>query len=301
MTHLLSALWQGAAIALAAAALLRGRRTLSAATRHAVWLVALVAVAALTTHHVVQGLAAVPDLRPPRLAMDAAAPNAAALALPAAPVWTMAALAVVWAAVTFASVMRLIRGFLALTRIRRHARPLPTELAAALRFWNRRPAATRTAALMVCDRVGGACAVGLSRRPMIVLSPALVRSLDAAALDQIVMHEHAHLVRRDDWTQALEQCVLAVFGLHPAVRYLARRLDADREMACDDRVVALTGSAAAYATCLARAAETAAAPAWSTALVTNAAGRGTLVARVQRLLDGTVNRAPRIQRLALAT
>ena len=39
-------------------------------------------------------------------------------------------------------------------------------------------------------------------------------------------------------------------GLHPAVRFLARRLDVDREAACDDRVVSCTGAARRYASAL---------------------------------------------------
>jgi hypothetical protein len=99
----------------------------------------------------------------------------------------------------------------------------------------------------------GACALGL-RRPVIVVSRAVADALDDQALDEIVMHEQAHLDRFDDWSQLLQAVVYSIAGLHPGVRFLARRLDIDREAACDDRVVSRTGAARRYASSLLTAA-----------------------------------------------
>ena len=43
--------------------------------------------------------------------------------------------------------------------------------------------------------LSGACALGLSGRPVILLSTRLMAALDPDELDQIVMHEHAQLAR----------------------------------------------------------------------------------------------------------
>ena len=74
--------------------------------------------------------------------------------------------------------------------------------------------------------------------------------LSDESLDEIVMHEQAHLDRYDDWSKLLVAVVGSLAGLHPAVRFLARRLDVDREAACDDRVVSRTGATRRYASSL---------------------------------------------------
>jgi hypothetical protein len=70
-----------------------------------------------------------------------------------------------------------------------------------------------------------------------------------------VLHEHAHVQRRDDWVQLLQVVLTAVAGLHPAVRWISDRLELEREVACDDWVIARTGRPRSYARCLARVAE----------------------------------------------
>ena len=97
--------------------------------------------------------------------------------------------------------------------------------------------------------MAGACALGLGR-PVILVSRSVADALSDESLDEIVMHEQAHLDRYDDWSQLLLAVVGSLAGLHPAVRFLARRLDVDREAACDDRVVSCTGAARRYASSL---------------------------------------------------
>jgi hypothetical protein len=71
--------------------------------------------------------------------------------------------------------------------------------------------------------------------------------MSADELRPILIHEMAHLRRRDDWTNLLQKAVRAVFFFHPAVWWIDARLSLEREMACDDAVVAATGDARAYA------------------------------------------------------
>jgi hypothetical protein len=110
--------------------------------------------------------------------------------------------------------------------------------------------------------------------------------LDDAALDQVVMHEYAHLARYDDWLQLLQAIARAVGGLHPAVWWLSRRIDLEREAACDDRVVARTGAARQYASALLDAAAAAGDRPAAMAIVPGATLRASaLRRRVARLLD----------------
>jgi hypothetical protein len=74
-------------------------------------------------------------------------------------------------------------------------------------------------------------------------------------LQIILLHEFAHLQRRDDWTNLIQKLVRTVFIFHPAVWWIEKRLSIEREMACDDAVLAATHNPRAYAECLVSLAE----------------------------------------------
>jgi hypothetical protein len=85
---------------------------------------------------------------------------------------------------------------------------------------------------------------------MIAVAPSLVRSLDADELDRVLIHEWAHVQRRDDLVNILQVFVRIVAGWHPALWWIDRRLHIEREIACDEITVARAGSPRSYAECL---------------------------------------------------
>ncbi|MGB0037959.1 MAG: M56 family metallopeptidase, partial [Terriglobales bacterium] len=87
-------------------------------------------------------------------------------------------------------------------------------------------------------------------QPMIVLPAWALAELPASELSIILRHEFAHLRRWDDWTNLVQKMVRAVFFFHPAVWWIESRLAVEREMACDDIVVAETDNPMGYANCL---------------------------------------------------
>jgi hypothetical protein len=62
----------------------------------------------------------------------------------------------------------------------------------------------------------------------------------------------AHLSRWDDWTKLSQKILEALLFFNPVVHWIGRQLDLEREMACDDWVVARTGKPKTYAACLTR-------------------------------------------------
>lgn len=69
-------------------------------------------------------------------------------------------------------------------------------------------------------------------RPVIVVPEWLAGS--PRALEAALVHELAHVVRRDLWVRALEIAVKSLFFFWPPVLWICRRLDEAREMACDE-------------------------------------------------------------------
>jgi beta-lactamase regulating signal transducer with metallopeptidase domain len=86
--------------------------------------------------------------------------------------------------------------------------------------------------------------------PFILLPDKLPERLEQSELDQILLHEAAHLSRGDDWSNLVQQVLVAVFPFHPAIHWISRQLNTEREIACDDWVTMVTGKAKSYALCL---------------------------------------------------
>jgi hypothetical protein len=92
-------------------------------------------------------------------------------------------------------------------------------------------------------------AIGFWKQTIILPAWAL-RELPPNDLNVVLLHEFAHLRRWDDWTNLIQKLVRALFFFHPAVWWIENRLSVEREMACDDAVLAETANPRGYASCL---------------------------------------------------
>src|SRR4029450_3001200 len=63
----------------------------------------------------------------------------------------------------------------------------------------------------------------------------------------VLLHELAHIERRDCLTQTLASLASAGYWIDPGAWWAAKRLQVEREFACDDRVLALGAGARDYA------------------------------------------------------
>ncbi|MDH4156676.1 MAG: M56 family metallopeptidase [candidate division Zixibacteria bacterium] len=89
-------------------------------------------------------------------------------------------------------------------------------------------------------------------RPMIIVPAGLERHISHGEFEAVILHELAHVRRRDDWSKLVQKILEAVFFFNPALRWIGHRLDFEREVACDGWVVSHTGQPRNYARCLAR-------------------------------------------------
>lgn len=112
----------------------------------------------------------------------------------------------------------------------------------------------RAAKLCTSTEVERPCVVGFLQ-PCILLPVALLHQLSATDLEQVVLHEMEHLRRADDWFNLLQKAAVVLFPLNPVLFWVERRLCAEREFACDDRVLSSSCGRKSYALCLTRLAE----------------------------------------------
>jgi len=238
--RLLNSLAEGLAIALLAWILLRliGRR--NSGTRFAVWFCALLAIA--VSPFIEMGSARGALLHPSTAAMTM--PRAWALYLFSA-----------WAAIAWLGLFRVAAGLWHLRTIRRNCNVLDQhELDPLLRHTLAEVRSIRRVELCVSTELRVPTATGFVK-PAVILPEWALRDLSAAELTAVLLHELAHLRRWDDWTNLAQKILRALFFFHPAVWWVENRLALEREMACDDMVLAQTADPRAYAACLVSLAE----------------------------------------------
>ena len=239
--RILDSLVEGSAIAVVGALILRMTPRQNAAARFAVWFSTLLAIA---------GLPLIAASTPHRIL-------SATLTRPAVTVpesWALYLFGA-WALIAGYSLLAIARAVWHLHVLRKACTPIDSaELDPIVQETLRRYRLNRAVQLCTSEQVKVPTAIGLMK-PAVVIPRWVLHELSAAELNQILLHELAHLRRRDDWTNLIQRVVRALFFFHPAVWWIEKRIALERELACDDAVLAETDSPRAYAECLAHLAE----------------------------------------------
>lgn len=238
--RVIQSLLDGSLIGLFAATALRFSRH-NAGTRFAVWFFSVMAIAvipAITGEWVWRA--------------SSASQAHAALTLPDS--WALYCFAI-WAAVSVWFLIGVARSVAHLRRLRKSCPEIDmTTLDPALQETIRRQQKMRKVVLCTSSTVQVPTAIGLVN-PAVVIPDWVMRELSTREVNQILLHEFAHLLRWDDWTNLAVQIVKAIFFFHPVVWWIEREVALEREMACDDAVLAQTENPRSYAECLAHLAE----------------------------------------------
>ena len=236
---MLNGMLEGIAIGLFAWILLRviGRRNSS--TRFAVWFSALLAIAAL-----------------PAIGIATSSPSrtriGSAITVPSS--WA-SYLFIMWAVIAGLTLLRVGAGLLQLRKLRASCTAIDAAaLDPSLRSTLQEFQSVRPVTLCHSEHLQVPAAIGFLK-PIVVIPSWAFHDLSPIELHSILIHELAHLRRWDDWTNLAQQILKALLFFHPAVWWIQSQLALEREMACDDAVLAETGNPRGYAKCLVSMAE----------------------------------------------
>lgn len=282
----LNALWQDALLVACVWLLLRAWPQINAATRYTVWCATLIAAfvvpvattlavftpaapratvvtasAGATQTHATVRSQPLPRLSATRHVANSSepAPRVPERLHVTLPVPVALTIFAIWLALASYALVRLAIGLFRLEQLKRDALPLPVEYRDSMPQWVQANKGARDVRLCVSDETDVPVAVGLFDA-MILVPRSLLERLSQPEVDQICLHELAHLRRADDWTNGLQRVINALLGWNPAALFIGQQLDLEREVACDDWVLSFVHSVRPYALCLTKMAETASWP-----------------------------------------
>jgi beta-lactamase regulating signal transducer with metallopeptidase domain/DUF4097 and DUF4098 domain-containing protein YvlB len=208
-----------------------------------------------------------------------------------------------WAVGTAVLLLRLLAGWWGVRRLSRHAEAVTDP------EWTR--LLKDAAWILGVDREVSLLRSSLASMPMTwgTLRPTVLLPVEADQWSTerrrvVLLHEMAHVARRDCLTQAFADLACALYWFHPLTWIAARRLRAERERACDDQVLGAGERASAYATHLLEVARVyrPVRPAGAAAIAM--ARPSQLEGRLLAVLDGGRRRRPpgrRAQAVAMAS
>lgn len=144
----------------------------------------------------------------------------------------------VWIFGCLLGVLGVVRGFWKLRKIIRRARPVtleyPTEQVCQILGIDSLPRIASSTS------ISGPMVAGIIQ-PVILLPTKLINALSENELRDVLLHETAHVLRRDQIITLLQRMMGVLFWLHPMIRILNHQLARAREEICDNYVLSAVG------------------------------------------------------------
>lgn len=189
--------------------------------------------------------------------------------------------------------LRLLGGWIWMQRLRRKVEPLESYWESKIQALARSMGLQKTIFVAISHHVDSPLVIGWLR-PIILIPAACLLAMEPLALESLLVHELAHIRRRDYLVNLVQSFVEVLLFYHPAIWWISRRVRTEREACCDDAAVAHTGDPLHYAETLnllddlrlqfAASARKAQAAQADYSLAQQARG-GTLMLRISRLLN----------------
>jgi len=250
---LVSFIWEGALVALAAALALRLLRHSTPSIRYLVAVLALVVMAFLPIRKVMNFKNAPTPIQiqvQPERGRSFQAGPAGMVEVPAQSLRTRMVLGVermlpqlvlVWMVGMLVFALRLAGGWAWIQHLRWRSTELaPDELQGRLLALCRRAGLKRAVSLLTSQGLHGPLVVGFLR-PAILVPAGWFLQLPPEQVEALLAHELAHVLRHDYVVNLLQSFLEVVFFYHPGVWWLSRRIRAERELAADAFAARLLG------------------------------------------------------------
>ncbi len=248
------ALWQHALLALLAALSFALSRRRSAALRHAVGMVFLLAMPLLSAL-TFWWLRGTPDNSVQLTSTVSVLPTAITVTDSSVwlqtPDWFAFGLSLLWSLGVVFMLLRQLGGWWLVTTMTRHSfGELPMVWQQKMQYLQGTFGISRPVRVALTEDSVSPFTARLFY-PVIWLPASLLTQLSAEQLEMVLRHELAHICRFD-WLWNGLQCVIeSLLFFHPGMWWLSRRIRQEREHACDDMAVAHSGDAIALAEALA--------------------------------------------------
>lgn len=242
--------WKAALLVGLGALLLRMWPRTSAAERHAAWAAVILALLALPVLSLMWGVAPFPIENAPAKHAFAAADGYTVISVfggeeIGAAIGTLDAgftlIVLLWAMGAAAALMRTALGHARARRYLRGAAVFEPDLS----MWAGQRGGALHFPVLLSPRTAMPMVIGFFK-PRIVL-PANAPGWSPGQLRRVLLHEAAHLERKDPAWKLAAALASALYWFHPLVWLAVRQLASQREQACDDMVLAAGGRPSRYA------------------------------------------------------
>ncbi|HEY6505505.1 MAG TPA: M56 family metallopeptidase [Chitinophagaceae bacterium] len=141
---------------------------------------------------------------------------------------------------------RLLTGFAAVHRLKNYKTSVsPEDWQTRLKQLSRSLSIRQSIRLFESELVKMPVAIGFLK-PVILLPLGLLSNLPIDQVETILLHELAHIRRRDYLMNILQRFTEAVFFFNPALLWISSLIRQEREACCDDIVVANTLNKSSY-------------------------------------------------------
>lgn len=156
----------------------------------------------------------------------------------------------VWLLGMLAMMLRFMGGYALVRRYKHHrVKPVMGEWEEKFRHLARRIQVNRNVRLLESALVKVPMAIGYLK-PVVLLPLGALNGVPAQQMEAILVHELAHIRRRDYLMNLLQSLLEVIFFYHPVVWWLSKNIRIERENICDDIAITITGNTMEFAKAL---------------------------------------------------
>lgn len=311
---LLHSIWLGLVLAIAAALILVGTRRAAAAFRYNLLLGALIIFVSVSAYTFVQALGTNPSSTIVASGADKItmrqATGASASLMPVTATYTnwktglltfmqlySRQVVAVWLAIVLIRCLQLLIGLQELHGLcKRQIYTVSAEWEGRLNQLSKNMGINRMVRLAESGLAKVPVMLG-HLKPMILLPIGMLTALSPAEVEAILIHELAHIRRRDYLVNVLQHLVEIIFFFNPAVLWVSAQIRKERENCCDDIVLEQTGNQISYIKALVACQEYQVQPDLAMAIQGQ---KGSLLDRVNRMISGKNASLNPVERYVLA-